>query len=190
MRSALCHGETTRPSHRGPRDPLHLRGIPPTGGSRTPPQLIMSNPGENLRVLAIFHFIVGGLYGLYIAFTGAMTGVMGYLTTLVPPSGPGSAPPPEVQKTIMLVTMGIGGGILFLALAYAGLTIWSGVCILRRRSRYFSLVMASVNLLAFPFGTALGIFAFILLRKEETVWWYAQLGSTVPGQESAETEIR
>lgn len=139
----------------------------------------MANPVENLKVLSIFHYIVGALYGLYFAFTGVMTGLMGYLTTMNPGMTAGApAPTAEAQKTIMLV-MGITGGVIaLLALIYAALTIWSGICIARRRNRYFSLVMASVNLLAFPFGTALGIFAFILLRKEETVWWYAQAGQS------------
>ncbi len=40
-------------------------------------------------------------------------------------------------------------------MTYAVLTIWSGRCIAKRKRRFFSLVMASVNFLAFPFGTTL-----------------------------------
>lgn len=132
----------------------------------------MSRVGEQMKVLSIFHYIVGALYGLYFLVVGVTVVVTPMLIPTGPTSGPG-AMPAGARQTMVLITGAMGGAIALVALVYTVMTIWSGICIAKRRRRHLSLVMASVNLLAFPFGTALGIFAFVLLRREDTVWWYA-----------------
>ena len=55
---------------------------------------------------------------------------------------------------------------MLLGWLFGGLTIYSGLCIQRRQRRTFSLVMAVVNCLSIPFGTALGIFTILVLSRE------------------------
>ena len=138
----------------------------------------MSRIGESLKVLSIFHYIVGALYGLYFCLIGLTTALMVGFGLFSDTNG--KPIDPEVKQTVMLVSGGIGLVLLMMGLAFALLTIWSGRCIAKRKRRYFSLVMASVNLLAFPFGTVLGIFAFILLRREDAVHWYAGAAAQPP----------
>jgi tryptophan-rich sensory protein len=54
------------------------------------------------------------------------------------------------------------GVIIFLCLVG---NLASGLCLRRRRARMFSLVVGGVNCLAFPFGTALGVFTLIVLVR-------------------------
>src|SRR4051812_40953640 len=45
------------------------------------------------------------------------------------------------------------------------LILYSRICIKERKHRTFSLVMAVVNCLCIPFGTALGVFTLIILQR-------------------------
>jgi hypothetical protein len=44
--------------------------------------------------------------------------------------------------------------------------LFSGLFLLRRRHRMFSMVVAAINCLHIPIGTALGIFTFIVLGRD------------------------
>lgn len=52
------------------------------------------------------------------------------------------------------------------------LTIISGKKIKQQKNRIFSLVVAGINCLSMPFGTALGICTFIVLLRESVVKLY------------------
>ena len=61
------------------------------------------------------------------------------------------------------------GGIAVLALLLGGLHLWLGAALRRYRpwARLFALALAVINLVLFPFGTALGGYAFWVLLTEE-----------------------
>src|ERR1051326_4573187 len=117
---------------------------------------------EHLRLLALFHFVQGGLcaiiscvliihfaFGLIIAFAPHLL-------------GPGP-PPPHWLGVLMC---GFAGGFMLAGWTFGGLTIYSGLCIRRRQHRTLSFVMAVLNCLSIPYGTALGVFTFIVLSRE------------------------
>lgn len=54
---------------------------------------------------------------------------------------------------------------LLLGWTTGALVIVSGRSIKRRRRRVFSLIVAGLSCLFFPFGTALGVFTFIVLLR-------------------------
>ena len=61
------------------------------------------------------------------------------------------------------------GGIAVLALLLGGLHLWLGAALRRYRpwARLFALALAVINLVLFPYGTALGGYAFWVLLTEE-----------------------
>ena len=44
--------------------------------------------------------------------------------------------------------------------------VLSGICITKRKNRLFSFIIAGINCMQFPLGTALGVFTFIVLARE------------------------
>jgi hypothetical protein len=75
----------------------------------------------------------------------------------------GAQPPPKEFFAIFkwfyafMGTMTVGAGLANLI---------SGFCILRRRARTFSLIIAGVSCLGFPFGTVLGVFTLVVLLRD------------------------
>jgi MFS family permease len=123
---------------------------------------------DHLRLLSIFHYIVGGftlvfscLFILYIVM-----GLVMYLNPQAfhPPQQADSVPP--MPKEFGLFVVAFGSFALLFGWAYGILTIISGRMIGRLRGRVFSLVIAGLNCLLIPFGTALGICTFIVLLRE------------------------
>jgi hypothetical protein len=117
---------------------------------------------SHLNLLSIFYFIFGGLGLLgggflavhYLIMNAFMTGRFG------PQTGP--QPPQEffLIMQVMYVVMG------FLLVVGTAANLASGLFLRRRRHRIFSMVVAGLNCLQFPLGTALGVFTFIVLLRE------------------------
>ncbi|NLP06555.1 YIP1 family protein [Candidatus Fermentibacteria bacterium] len=125
----------------------------------------MSGENENLRLLAVFHYVLGGLTALFSLFP-ALYLLLGVLMLADPMdfSGKGSPPPPEFAG-IFLTAL---GGILALAvLVVAFGLILAGRFIDGRRHHTFCMVVAGLSCMIFPLGTALGVFSLILLMKPE-----------------------
>jgi len=121
---------------------------------------------EHLKLLAVFHFVLAGLSILGLLF---LFGHWFFMSSIF--DNPemwknaknGAQPPPKEFFAIFkwfyacMGVMILGGGLANLI---------SGWCILRRRARTFSLVVAGVGCLFFPFGTALGVFTLVVLLRE------------------------
>lgn len=126
---------------------------------------------EQLRLLSIFHYVVGGLHmlfgslGLFHFFIGLafMMGSKDFLDA-------SSSSPPAWFGLIFAV---IGGGFVLFGWTLGILTILSGRYIAARKKRTFSIVMGAINCAMVPFGTALGVFDLIVLTKDETIQLYA-----------------
>jgi hypothetical protein len=72
----------------------------------------------------------------------------------------------ELAANLTALTLGL---IALLALVFGGLHLWIGAMLRRYRSwaRLLALGLAVINLVLFPFGTALGGYAFWVLLTEE-----------------------
>jgi len=129
-------------------------------GYATPPAASVDE--RHISLLSIFHFVWGGLTALFMSF--ALIHVVLGVTMLVNPASfsSGQAPPPAFVGWLFVL---IGGGVVLLGWTLGGLTIYSGLCMRRRQRHTFSLVMAAINCLSFPFGTALGVFTLIVLLR-------------------------
>ena len=119
-----------------------------------------SRDDEHLKLLEIFHYILGAL-----SFLGALGGVLYMFAGLfffqrVAASAP-SAPPAEMGWLFAFV----GAVIALLCAAIGVCLIIAGRSLTARRNRTFCMVVAGINLLHFPLGTLLGVFTFIVLMR-------------------------
>lgn len=137
--------------------------------SDTPPPIrpVPDKDAEHLRLLAVFHFIFGGLGVLGYLFLGAHFAFMNMIFNnpemwKAKNGNPANPPPPELFAIFkwfylffaLMLTVGIV------------LNILSGMYLLKRKNRTFSIVVAGLDCLQMPFGTLLGIFTIVTLMKE------------------------
>jgi hypothetical protein len=125
----------------------------------------MDRDTEQLNLLAIFHYVVGGLAALFSFFPLLYTaiGVAFIFAARHGTAKPGEELPPEFLGWIFAVL-----GFLWFVV---GLTM--AICILiagrslALRKRYlFALVIACIECLFVPFGTILGVFTIVALSRE------------------------
>jgi hypothetical protein len=121
---------------------------------------------EHLKLLAVFHFVLAGLAVVGLGFLFMHWFFMSSIfdnPEMWKNAKNGAQPPPKEFFAIFkwfyafMGAMTVGGGLACLI---------SGLCILRRRARMFSIVVAGVSCLGFPFGTALGVFTLVVLLRE------------------------
>ena len=137
--------------------------------SVNPPPLPDDGPAskdrEQIRLLAIFHFILGGLCLVGIGFL-----ILHYLVIRTVFSQPGmwnfpnnpNLPPREFLR-IFVWFYAFAGAVV---LAGCVLNVLSGFFLHQRRHRTFSLIVGGLNCLQVPFGTALGVFTIIVLLRD------------------------
>jgi MFS family permease len=125
----------------------------------------MSQDEEHLKLLAIFHYIVGAIGALFACFPLLYLG-MGVLFVASPhfmTEGQKGPPPPAALGYVFIA---IGAFFALLGWSAAIATVISGRYITKRRKRLFSVVMAAILCMFMPFGTVLGVFTIIVLTKE------------------------
>ncbi|MFA5794324.1 MAG: hypothetical protein WC980_04570 [Candidatus Brocadiia bacterium] len=124
----------------------------------------MNQDKEHLKLLSIFHYIVGGLgfvfSSLWLAYVA-----MGIFFIAMPEKTNGfnnnEIPPPFVGWFLVI----LGGALVLLGWTISLLFILSGRYLARQKHHFFCLVIAGIGCLAFPFGTVLGVFTFVILSR-------------------------
>jgi hypothetical protein len=124
---------------------------------------------ESLRLLVVAHYLLAGVT-LLLAPAGIYLAIAGW-DLLHPARGEAWTPRPG-QEIFDPLRWGavffVGGGVLAsLSLLHAGLIAYVGRCLARRRRRRFCLAFSIFDLTYIPLGTALGIFALVLLLKPQ-----------------------
>jgi hypothetical protein len=119
---------------------------------------------EHLRLLTIFHYVIGGLTALLSLIPLIHVGLGVAMLTGVFPTGPSSAgaPPPAFLGWLFLI---LGATIVLLGETTAILTLLAGRFLSQRRRRLFCLITAGVNCLQIPIGLCLGVFTFLVLMR-------------------------
>ncbi len=136
-----------------------------------------SRDADHLRTLAILHYVWGGLILLFSCFTiiyivlGVM--VLSGAIKFPPTTGPAGGPQPSPELFGWMFA-GFGGCGLVLGSTLGILTIVSGRRMGQRRSRTFSIVIASINCLSVPLGTTLGVFTLVVLLRDSVKAMYAE----------------
>jgi hypothetical protein len=141
----------------------------------------MNKDLEHLRLLAIFHYIVGAITAIWLSFP--LIHVFVGLMLLLNPQGIASdgkqAGPTRLFGLIFVL---IGGAVVLFGWTLGALTIYAGRCISRREKHTFCLVVACVNCLQMPLGTALGIFTLIVMLRDSVKQLFAANQTPSPPQ--------
>jgi hypothetical protein len=120
---------------------------------------------DNLRLLAVFHFILAGLSVIGICFLGLHYLLMHSLIAnpAVWSNQKNGAPPPAAFFGIFKWFYIFFG----MALVSCGIcNLLSGLFIIKRKFRMFSLVVAGLDCMQIPFGTVLGVFTLVVLLRD------------------------
>jgi hypothetical protein len=125
----------------------------------------MDQDKEHLRLLAIFHYIVSGLAGLFSFFPLIYT-IVGGIFIFAARHGkpkPGEELPPELLGWIFIV---VGSLLVLLGIAIAICILIAGRSLAKHRRYWFAFAIACVECLFIPFGTILGVFTIVSLSRE------------------------
>jgi hypothetical protein len=125
----------------------------------------MDQDAEHLRLLSIFHYIVGGLAAVFSFFPLLYT-IVGAIFIFVARHDtpkPGEEPPPEFIGWLLTV---IGSFLFLLGIAIAIGILIAGRSLAKHTRYWFAFVMACIECLFIPFGTILGVFTIIVLSRE------------------------
>ncbi len=115
---------------------------------------------EHLRLLSIFHYVVGGLTALFACFP--IFHVVFGIIMIAAPEVFGNEAPPAFMGWMMAI---MGGVFMLVGWTLAVLILYAGRCLGKRRRHTYCLVVAVLSCLFMPFGTALGVFTIIVLIR-------------------------
>lgn len=119
----------------------------------------MNQDLEHLRVLSIFHYVVGGLAGFFACFP-----LLHFFIGLAMTLGWFKDEEPFLPA-FGIFLMVIAAVIILLGWTFAVCLVIAGRRLAARRSYMFCLVMAGVACIFIPFGTVLGVFTIIVLMR-------------------------
>lgn len=136
---------------------------PPAG----PPPL--RNDAEQLRLLALFHFIYAGIVAFF-GLIGVAFFVFGVFTRLNARPTP-QTPNPTVAGLVMIL---VGLCVMLFVFGLAFLTYLTGRFLKQHRHRMFCIIMSAIHCASFPLGTALGVFTIIVLARDSVIAMFEQ----------------
>jgi outer membrane lipoprotein-sorting protein len=142
---------------------------PAPAPSTLPPEVTIQNQQrrdrEQLKLLSIFHFVFGGLALVGIGFLFVHYFIMHTVFSnpdLWKVKGETIAPPKAFLNAFIWFYLFMG----VLLLTGLVLNVLSGLFLLQKRHRVFSMIIGGLNCLQIPFGTALGVFTMIVLSRD------------------------
>ncbi len=113
----------------------------------------------HVRAIAILHLIFGGI--------GVVCGILGTVIFVALTALVGSGTSTQDQLGVMILLTSIGGVIFLAAMLLAVPSVILGWALLKRKpwSRMFGVVLSAIQLIHFPFGTALGAYGLWALTS-------------------------
>jgi hypothetical protein len=119
---------------------------------------------EHLNLLAIFHYIAGGLIALFSCFALIYV-FLGFALIASPTAfgGGNSANPPPPGLGYFFAAIGMIFFVIGAALATC--SILSGRHLHKRQKYKFAFVIACIECIWIPFGTILGVFTIMVLSR-------------------------
>ena len=120
----------------------------------------MNQDEQNLDLLGIFHYIVGGMTAFFACFP-IIHLVIGI--ALISGKFDGGDPPPAFFGWLFVI---IASVFILFGWVLAAIIIIAGRRLRQRRSQTFCFVVACVECIVMPFGTVLGVFTIIHLSRD------------------------
>ena len=115
----------------------------------------------HVKVIAGLCLVSGAFWALW---TFAAPMVLAIVATFVASSGD---PDAAVGTTVLGLT-GVWLAVMFGALALANIVVGIGLWKFKRWARIAGIILGVLSLVNFPFGTAFGIYALIILFRKDT----------------------
>lgn len=127
---------------------------------------------QHLRLLAIFHYVVGGLGALFSLFPliHVIMGVAMLMSGSSFADKTGSPPPPFVGWLFIV----LGGFIILVGLGASVVIALSGRFIALRKRYLYSFIVACIECMFVPLGTILGVFTIVVLSRPSVKQMYQQ----------------
>lgn len=122
----------------------------------------MNQDDEHLRLLSIFHYVVGGLAALFSCLALIYVALGIFLAVAPHKLDAHGVPPPSFLGWIFAF---VGSVIFLMGEALAGCILAAGRSLAKRRNYTFALVVAALECLFTPFGTVLGVFTILVLMR-------------------------
>ena len=118
---------------------------------------------EHLRLLTLVYYIFGAIT-CFFAFIPIFHVIMGIVLTMASFASKGSenAPPAFIGLFFAIA----GSIFILIGLTVGLLKIYTGKCIKNRKNYLFCLIYSGFNCILIPYGTVLGIFSLMVLRRE------------------------
>ena len=116
---------------------------------------------EHLKILSIFHYVVGGLGALFACFPILHVGIGIAMVAGAFPNHNGNGPPQAFGWLFIILP----GFIILTGWTVAVCIIMAGRRLARFTNHTFCLVVAGVECIFMPFGTVLGVFTIIVLMR-------------------------
>jgi hypothetical protein len=135
----------------------------PAASSLPPPDAVVAGPQdfEQLRLLSIFHYVLGAITGLFSLFPLIHLGIGILLVTgRFEPREPGA----EMAGWMFI---GIAACFIVCGLGLAVSMLLTGRYLGQRRRPLFCLIVAAIECMIMPFGTVLGVFTLIALTRPQ-----------------------
>lgn len=121
---------------------------------------------QQFKMLAIGHYVLGGLTGLFSLFPLIHVG-MGILMLTSPETFASASDPEGAPAFAGWFFIGIGTFIILFGLSLAVLMILTGRYLGQQRKYTFCFVMACVECINVPLGTVLGVLTLMALNRPE-----------------------
>ena len=122
---------------------------------------------EHLRLLAIFHYVLGG-FTLLSSCIFLIHVFMGLVMITAPEIASSSAKEAGAHFVGYIFT-GLGTLLLLAGWLYGALTLYAGRCLQLKKHRTFIMVMSAINCFQMPWGTLLGCFTIKVLLSPTIV---------------------
>lgn len=123
---------------------------------------------EHLRLLAIFHYVVGGLTCLFALFP-LLHVFMGLYILNNPDSfspAEGQAPQEDARLLAGWLFVVMGGTFIAIGQTIGILIVVAGRNLQRWRNHTYCFIIACLECVIVPFGTVLGVFSILVLNRE------------------------
>jgi len=123
----------------------------------------MKQDEEHLKLLSIFHYVVGGMAALFALFP-IIHLVFGLFILLAPESFDNKGEPaPAFIGWLFVLFPAV---FIVIGWTFAAFVFAAGRFLAQRKHYLFCMVMAGVECMFMPIGTVLGVFTIIVLMRE------------------------
>ncbi len=126
---------------------------------------LSTEEAAHLKLLSIFHYVVGGLTALFSLFPIIHVALGIGMVTGALPMNDANGMPDQDGRMAGWIFIAIGAVIIFCGVTLGAFIAYAGRCLAQRRRHTLCMVVAAISCLCMPLGTVLGVFTLIVLLR-------------------------